>query len=50
MVKGFVWGTDSEGYGKEVEVEDNNTEDQLGKNLLHWRKCGKLGSLENIFT
>jgi hypothetical protein len=50
VVKGFLWGTDSEAFEKGIVVEDDDAEDQLGKNLLHWRKRGALGRLHNICT
>jgi hypothetical protein len=50
VVKGFLWGTDPEAFEKGIEVEDDDAEDQLGKNLLHWRKRGALGRRHNIRT
>ena len=44
VVKDFLWGTNSEAFEKGIEVHDGDAEDQLRKNLLHWRKRGVLGS------
>jgi len=45
-----MWMTDSEAFEKGIELEDGDAKDQLGKNLLHWRKRGALGRLHMICT
>jgi hypothetical protein len=50
LVKAFLLGTDSEAFEKEIEMEDDDADDPLGKNLFHWMKCGAVGRLHNKCT
>jgi len=50
LVKGFLRGTGAEAFEQGIEVEDDDAEDQLRINLLHWRTRGALGRLHNRCT